>query len=117
MVLTILLLTSLAFSIGFIFSTMGYRVQMKMKDQHISTLQNFVASYGREILRLRMVMGEKCIPASSDLYGKLLKHVSKDGLNKVWRVVALELHPDRHPTIDAEWFKEASPAYDSLTNK
>ncbi len=44
---------------------------------------------------------------------KLLRHLSLEGLAKVWRIVASELHPDKGGSAEA--FVEAKSAYDNLT--
>lgn len=45
-------------------------------------------------------------------YGGLLRHLSIDGLKRVWRVVAKELHPDLGG--DSETFIQARVAYENL---
>jgi len=49
---------------------------------------------------------------NGDCYEMFLKHVSKDCISKIWRIVARELHPDMGG--DKEKFVEAKQGYEEI---
>jgi hypothetical protein len=86
-----------------------YRQQLFVRDMRIHALEGMIETLMRQ--------KNRSSSSSSDLYEKFLRHVSKEGLNRIWRVVALELHPDQHPGIDSNKFKQASSAYNELMKR
>lgn len=80
----------------------------KFSCHHLDLVITIVGKY----FKLEMLPEIQVQTKSSSKVEALLTHVSKDTLNKVWKLVAFELHPDRGG--DTEKFQEAKEAYEKL---